>query len=128
MQINYILRLIKIHHKNRITVDTDGKDFVKGDTIFCNEHFSLNVLTVFVRIWYILKSCYYFYLTKQKCQRAQFGIISSMNTAENTVISPNFLVWKFRGKPHQEIRWNCGIFRSGMFLYQIYFILLSTFS
>ena len=56
-------------------------------------------------------------------------------TAENTVVSPNFLVWKFCGKaqflhnfgrftqnyaetvpfhkiPHHEIRWNYGIFRS----------------
>ena len=32
-----------------------------------------------------------------------------------TIISPNFLVWKFYGKaqfPHQEIRWNFGILRS----------------
>ena len=34
-----------------------------------------------------------------------------VNTAKNTVISPNFLVWKFCGNaqfPHQEIRWNYG--------------------
>ena len=37
------------------------------------------------------------------------------NTAKSTVISPNFLVWKYCGKaqfPHQEISWNYGIFRS----------------
>ena len=40
----------------------------------------------------------------------------ALETAKNTVILPDFLVWKFCGKaqlPHQEIRWNYGIFRSG---------------
>ena len=59
-------------------------------------------------------------------------------TAKNTVTSPDFLVWKFCRKtqfphsfgrfarnyaemclsakfPHQEIRWNCSIFRSEYF-------------
>ena len=51
-----------------------------------------------------------------------------LNTAKNTVISPDFLVWKICGKgdssetmrklclsaklPHQKIRWNYVIFRS----------------
>ena len=46
------------------------------------------------------------------------NIISVQTTAKNTVISPNFLVWKFIRKlclstkfPHQKIRWNYGIFR-----------------
>ena len=61
------------------------------------------------------------------------------NTAKNTVISPNFLVWKFCGKvqflnhfgrfsrnyaetvpshkiPHQEIRWNYAFFASCFFI------------
>ena len=36
-------------------------------------------------------------------------------TGKNTVISPNFLVWKLclsAKFPHQEIRWNYGIFTS----------------
>ena len=63
----------------------------------------------------------------------QISIVDS--TAKNTVISPNFLVWKFCGKeqfphsfgqfarnytelflstkfPHQQIKWNYGIFCS----------------
>ena len=62
---------------------------------------------------------------------------TSTNTAKNTVITPDFLVWKLCGKaqfphsfrrfahnyaklclsakfPHQEIRWNYGIFCSGI--------------
>ena len=40
------------------------------------------------------------------------------HTAKNTVILPNFLVWKFCEKaqfPYQEIRRNYGIFRRGTF-------------
>ena len=56
-----------------------------------------------------------------------FDVFSSRNayTAKNTVIWPNFLVWKFWGKaqfpriptkfPHQEIS-SLGIFRSDNFL------------
>ena len=39
-------------------------------------------------------------------------------TAKNTVISPNFLVWKLCLSTkflHQEIRWNYGIFHSASF-------------
>ena len=68
-------------------------------------------------------------------------LLVELDTAKNTVISPDFLVWKFCGKvqfpycfgrfarnyktirkrclsakyPHQKIRWNCGIFRSECF-------------
>ena len=66
----------------------------------------------------------------------RFQASSFSNTAKNTVISPNFLVWKFCGKvrivlgdlpetmkklclsskfPHQTIRWNYGIFCSVKF-------------
>ena len=74
-------------------------------------------------------------------RRVQFTLIISknlywdaqgVNTAKNTVILPDFLVWKFCRKaqfpqpirpklcgnclsakfPHEEIRWNYGIFRS----------------
>ena len=61
------------------------------------------------------------------------------STAKNTVIPPSFLVWKFCGKvqflhckaqlmrklclstkfPHQEIRWNYGIFHSVPYLYKV---------
>ena len=60
------------------------------------------------------------------------------HTAKNTVISPNFLVWKFCGKaqfrespetmqkqclstkfPHQNIRWNYSILRSVICIDQI---------
>ena len=43
------------------------------------------------------------------------GVFSNTVTAKNSVIPPNFLVWKLCGKaqfPQQEIRWNHGIFRS----------------
>ena len=67
----------------------------------------------------------------------KLNIIINHNTVKNTVNSPDFLVWKFSGKaqfphdfgriaqnyaetvpfckfPHQEIRWNYGIFCSVM--------------
>ena len=43
-------------------------------------------------------------------------------TAKNTVISPDFLVWKFCGKaqfPHHKIRSNYGIFRCVLFNYNV---------
>ena len=51
------------------------------------------------------------------------NVLKVKDTAKNTVISPEFLVWKFCGKamrrlcrsgkfPHQEIKWNCVIFCS----------------
>ena len=45
-------------------------------------------------------------------------------TAKNTVISPNFLVWKFCGKAqfsHQEITWNYGILRSVSYTFSFRF-------
>ena len=72
------------------------------------------------------------YEVRYKKQVMEFkGSIFRRNTAKNTAISPNFLVRKFYGKtvsakseimrklclstklPHQEIRWNYGIFCSG---------------
>ena len=50
-----------------------------------------------------------------KCGLLQVFYEIEVHTAKNTVISSDFLVWKFCGKtqfPHQEIMWNCGIFRS----------------
>ena len=44
MQTTTFLRLTNSHRKDQFTVNTDGKDCVKGDIIFYNELLSLNVL------------------------------------------------------------------------------------
>ena len=67
-----------------------------------------------VKIWYSVRLLLFSVKILRKFQ------IFLAYAAENTVISPNFLVWKLRLSVkflHQEIRWNYGIFRSEMQLY-----------
>ena len=80
---------------------------------------------IFIKIGQILKPF---------CQHlTNFQITVEVCSAYNTVISPNYLVWKFSGKvqflqrfgrfgrnyaetvPFHKIRWNCNIFRSTSF-------------
>lgn len=53
------------------------------------------------------------------------------NTGKNTVIAPNFRVWKVFRKvqfPHQEITSNCGIFRSVVYSQHQVLVLLHPIS
>ena len=74
-----------------------------GEFVPCEYHISINL-----RVGKEERSC-----ERERDLRKELWPIPT--TAKNTVISPDFLVWKFCGKaqfPHQEIRRNYGSFHS----------------
>ena len=77
-------------------------------------------ISSYVIIYFLWRNLFVRTFIFQGIRYSIMSLNTIMSTAKNTVIWPNFLLWKFSAKaqfPHQEIRWNYGIFSSGLYLF-----------